>query len=69
MTYSFKIPPRLLKYYGTYKIIFNASMHVINGALVTETEAKLEGYFYIKQCDLKAKIVGGMGKAMPASCK
>ena len=54
---------------------YNGSAHWDNvtvieeGEFIRDTEASIEGYFLIKQCDLIAKIYGGMGRAAPFFCK
>ena len=74
----FQITPRLLDY-GYYYIQFNGSMFTADkyngsahwdnvtvtkeGEYIRDTTASVEGYFLIKQCDLVAKIQGGMGRA------
>ena len=50
---------------------YNGSAHWDNVTVIEEgkyirgTTASIEGYFLIKQCDLVAKIQGGMGRAAP----
>ena len=50
--------------------VLNGSAHWTNvtvikeGAVVDETTASLEGYFFIKPCQLIGKIIGGNGKAV-----
>ena len=53
------LEPRFLDY-GTYRVRFNTSMVVggkgVNGTVVENTHAELEGFFLIQQCDIRGQV-------------
>ena len=50
--------------YGVYKLILNATMYTQDGNTIAGTYSELKGFLQIDQCDIKAKILGGTGKAV-----